>query len=339
MDPTRRSMVASGGAALAMAATTPHAFARWERSERYPDPSVEVLDPSFGKYRLFNAAVERLATGMRWSEGPVWIGDGRYVLWSDIPNNRIMKWDEETGRVSEFRKPSNYANGNTRDRQGRLVTCEHGGRRVVRTEYDGTITVILDRFEGKPLNSPNDVVVKSDGAIWFTDPPFGIGGHYEGHQATPELPMNVYRVDGSGNATVVAPNLRGPNGLGFSPDESKLYIVESRATPNRTILVYDVTDGGTKLANGRTFIDAGPGTPDGFRVDVDGNLWCGWGMGTEELDGVVVYSPAGKLIGRIRLPERCANVCFGGLKRNRLFMAASQSIYSLYVGTQGAPGG
>jgi gluconolactonase len=339
MDPTRRTMVATGSAALAMAAASPPAFGRWERSERYPDPSVEVLDPSFAKYRLFNAAVERLATGCRWSEGPVWIGDGRYVLWSDIPNNRIMKWDEETGRVSEFRKPSNYANGNTRDRQGRLVTCEHGGRRVVRTEYDGTITVILDKFEGKPLNSPNDVVVKSDGSIWFTDPPFGIGGNYEGHQATPELPMNVYRVDGSGNATVVAPNLRGPNGLAFSPDESKLYIVESRATPNRTILVYDVTDGGTKLANGRTFIDAGPGTPDGFRVDVDGNLWCGWGMGSEELDGVVVYSPAAKLIGRIKLPERCANVCFGGLKRNRLFMAASQSLYSLYVGTQGAPGG
>jgi gluconolactonase len=333
MDPTRRTMVATGSAALAIAAASPHAFGR------YPDPAVEVLDPSFAKYRLFNAAVERLATGMRWSEGPVWFGDGRCVLWSDIPNNRIVRWDEETGRVSEFRRPSNYANGNTRDRQGRLVTCEHGGRRVVRTEYDGTVTVILDKFEGKPLNSPNDVVVKSDGSIWFTDPPFGIGGHYEGHQATPELPMNVYRVEANGRATVVAPDLRGPNGLAFSPDESKLYIVESRATPNRTILVYDVTDGGTKLANGRTFIDAGPGTPDGFRVDVDGNLWCGWGMGSEELDGVVVYSPAGKLIGRIRLPERCANVCFGGLKRNRLFMAASQSLYSLYVGTQGAPGG
>jgi gluconolactonase len=332
-------MVATGSAALAMAAATPHALGRWEKTERYPDPAVEVLDPSFAKYRLFNAAVERLATGMRWSEGPVWIGDGRCVLWSDIPNNRIMRWDEETGRVSEFRKPSNYANGNTRDRQGRLVTCEHGGRRVVRTEYDGSITVILDKFDGKPLNSPNDVVVKSDGSVWFTDPPFGIGGNYEGHQATPELPMNVYRVDAGGQATVVAPNLRGPNGLAFSPDESKLYIVESRATPNRTILVYDVTDGGTRLANGRTFIDAGPGTPDGFRVDVDGNLWCGWGMGSEELDGVVVYSPAGTLIGRIKLPERCANVCFGGAKRNRLFMAASQSLYSLYVGTQGAPGG
>jgi gluconolactonase len=339
MDPSRRAMVATGSAALAMAAASPAAFGRWQPTERYPDPAVEVLDPSFTKYRLFNAAVERLATGMRWSEGPVWFGDGRYVLWSDIPNNRIMRWDEATGRVSEFRNPSNNANGNTRDRQGRLVTCEHGGRRVVRTEYDGSITVILDKFDGKPLNSPNDVVVKSDNSIWFTDPPFGIGGNYEGHQAEPQLPMNVYRVDANGQASVVAPNLRGPNGLAFSPDESKLYIVESRATPNRTILVYDVTDNGTKLANGRVFIDAGPGTPDGFRVDVDGNLWCGWGMGSEELDGVVVYSPAGKLIGRIKLPERCANVCFGGAKRNRLFMAASQSLYSLYVGTQGAPGG
>jgi gluconolactonase len=339
MDPTRRTMVATGGAALAVAAATSSAFGRWQPTERYPDPAVEVLDPSFAKYRLFNAAVERLATGMRWSEGPVWFGDGRYLLWSDIPNNRIMRWDEATGEASEFRKPSNYANGNTRDRQGRLVTCEHGGRRVVRTEYDGSITVILDKFDGKPLNSPNDVVVKSDGSIWFTDPPFGIGGNYEGHQANPELPMNVYRVDAAGQASVVVPNLRGPNGLAFSPDESKLYIVESRATPNRTILVFDVTDNGTKLANGRVFIDAGPGTPDGFRVDVDGNLWCGWGMGSEELDGVVVYSPAAKLIGRIKLPERCANVCFGGLKRNRLFMAASQSLYALYVGTQGAPGG
>ena len=277
---------------------------------------------------------------MRWSEGPVWIGDGRYLLWSDIPNNRIMKWEEETGRVSVFRKPSNFGNGNTRDRQGRLITCEHGGRRVIRTEYDGTIKVILDRFDGKPLNSPNDVVVKSDDSIWFTDPPFGIGGNYEGDPATPELPRNVYRVDASGRASVVAADVRGPNGLGFSPDESKLYLVESRATPNRLIVAYDVTDGGTKLANRRVLIDAGPaGTPDGFRCDVDGNLWCGWGMGTSELDGVMVFSPEGKPIGRIRLPERCANVCFGGTKRNRLFMAASQSVYAVYVGTQGARGG
>jgi gluconolactonase len=339
MQISRRDMLRAGAAAAAATTLATESFGGWEPSEAYPDPAIKILDPSFAKYRINNAGVERLATGMRWSEGPVWFGDGRYVLWSDIPNNRILRWDEETGRTSEFRRPSNYANGNTRDRQGRLITCEHGGRRVVRTEYDGSITVILDKFEGKPLNSPNDVVVKSDGSIWFTDPPFGIGGNYEGNPATPELPMNVYRVDASGQATVVAPNLRGPNGLAFSPDETKLYIVESRATPNRVILVYDVVDGGTKLANGRTFIDAGPGTPDGFRVDVDGNLWCGWGMGSEELDGVVVYSPAGKLIGRIKLPERCANVCFGGLKRNRLFMAASQSLYALYVGTQGAPGG
>ena len=311
----------------------------WRPGGRYPDPAVEVLDPSFAKYRIFSAAVERLATGTRWGEGPVWFGDGRFLLWSDIPNDRILKWEEETGAVSVFRRPSNYANGNTRDRQGRLITCEHGGRRVTRTEYDGSITVVLDRHDGKPLNSPNDVVVKSDGSIWFTDPPFGILGNYEGSVATPELPQNVYRVDGvTGRATVVAGDLRGPNGLAFSPDESKLYIVESRATPNRLILVYDVIDC-ERLGNGRVFVDAGPRTPDGFRCDVDGNLWCGWGMGTPELDGVVVFSPRGQLIGRIRLPERCANLCFGGRKRNRLFMAASRSLYSLYVNTQGVAGG
>ena len=311
----------------------------WEPSTRYPDPAVEILDPSFAKVRIFSAAVERLAVGFRWAEGPVWIGDARCVLWSDIPNDRIMRWDEETGAVSAFRKPSNYANGNTRDRQGRLVTCEHGGRRVTRTEYDGSLTVILDRFDGKRLNSPNDVVVKSDGSIWFTDPPFGIAGHYEGALATPELPQCVYRVDADGRATALVSDAPGPNGLAFSPDEKLLYLVESRATPNRLIVAYDVVDGGAKLANRRVVIDAGPGTPDGFRVDVEGNLWCGWGMGREELDGVMIFNPAGKPIGRIRLPERCANVCFGGRARNRLFMAASQSLYAVYVNTQGAPGG
>ncbi|HEX4327641.1 MAG TPA: SMP-30/gluconolactonase/LRE family protein [Burkholderiales bacterium] len=310
----------------------------WQPATRYPDPSIEVLDPSFAQYRVFSAAVERLATGFRWCEGPVWVGDGRYLLWSDIPNDRIMKWEEETGAVSEFRKPSNFANGNTRDRQGRLITCEHGGRRVVRTEYDGTITVLADSWQGKPLNSPNDVVVKSDGSVWFTDPPFGILGNYEGYKATPESPQNVYRIDPASGALSVVAEVRGPNGLAFSPDEKILYLVESRATPNRLILAYDV-EGGKTLANQRVFIDAGPGTPDGFRLDVDGNLWCGWGMGSDELDGVVIYNSAGKLIGRIRLPERCANLCFGGRKRGRLFMAASQSIYALYVNTQGAPGG
>jgi gluconolactonase len=311
----------------------------WQPSECYPDPAVEVIDPSFARYRLFHAAVERLATGCRWSEGPVWFGDGRCLVWSDIPNNRMLRWDEETGAVSAFRKPSNFANGNTRDRHGRLITCEHGGRRVVRTEYDGSVTVLADRFEGKRLNSPNDVVVKSDDSVWFTDPPFGIGGNYEGSPAEPELPQNVYRVDGvSGELSVVASDVKGPNGLAFSPDESALYLVESRAVPNRLIVAYDVVDG-RRLANRRVLIDAGPGTPDGFRCDVDGNLWCGWGLGSDELDGVMIYNPKGTLIGRIRLPERCANVCFGGLKRNRLFMAASQSLYALYVNTQGAPGG
>ena len=312
----------------------------WEPSLRYPDPAIHIIDPRFAKYRLASASIERLASGFRWCEGPVWFGDGRYLLWSDIPNDRIMKWEEETGAVSVFRKPSNFANGNTRDRQGRLVTCEHGGRRVTRTEYDGSITVLAESFKGKPLNSPNDIVVKSDGSIWFTDPLFGIAGYYEGHPATPELPQNVYRIDGqTGQIAVVAEDIDGPNGLSFSPDESKLYLVRSRAQPNRLIDVYDVRADGSGLANGRTLIDCGPGTSDGFRCDIDGNLWCGWGMGHEDLDGVVVFAPDGTLIGRIALPERCANLCFGGANRNRLFMASSHSIYSLYVNTQGAIGG
>jgi len=300
----------------------------WEPAASYPDPAVRTLDPRFDDIKPpFNAAVERLATGFRWAEGPVWFGDGRYLLWSDIPNNRIMRWDEETGAASVFRKPSNHANGNTRDRQGRLVTCEHEGRRVTRTEYDGSITVILDRFDGKRLNSPNDVVVKSDDSIWFTDPPFGILGNYEGEKAPPEL----------GIATVMAGDVNGPNGLCFSPDETKLYVVESRARP-RLIRVFDVVEDGTKLAHGRVFINAGEGTPDGFRCDIDGNLWCGWGM-TPGLNGVAIFAPDATMIGHIALPERSANLCFGGRKRNRLFMAASQSIYSVFVETQGVVGG
>jgi gluconolactonase len=313
----------------------------WTPSERYPDPAIEILDPRFARYRLPLSAIERLYTGTRWGEGPVWFGDGRCLLWSDIPNNRILRWDEETGGVSAFRRPSNFANGNTRDRGGRLVTCEHGGRRVIRTEIDGAITVLADSYGGKRLNSPNDVVVKSDGSIWFTDPAFGIAGFYEGEKAEPELPTNVYRVDGAtGEVTAVATDIAGPNGLAFSPDERILYLVESRAEPTRLITAWDVSADGTRIGKRRVLIDAGPGgTPDGFRVDVDGNLWCGWGMGTDALDGVMVFDPAGAPIGRIRLPERCANLCFGGRHRNRLFMAASQSLYALYVNTQGCPGG
>jgi gluconolactonase len=336
MGSTRREFLAVGTAVAAASVALP-VFADWEPSPRYPDPRVRALDPSFARYRLPLAKVERLGTGFRWCEGPVWFGDGRFLLWSDIPNNRMMKWDEETWAISVFRKPSNNANGNTRDRQGRLVTCEHDARRVTRTEHDGTITVIADAYDGKPLNSPNDVVCKSDGSIWFTDPPFGVLGYYEGHVAKPELPTNVYRVDSEGRLAVVAGDVQRPNGLAFSPDETVLYIVEAGVSP-RVVRAYEVTDGGRKLGASRKLIDAGPGTPDGLRVDVDGNLWMGWGMGEDGLDGVSVFDSSGKPIGRIDLPERCANLCFGGLRRNRLFLCGSTSIYSLYVNTQGVAG-
>src|SRR3954463_10605493 len=339
MDSTRRGMMTAAGAAAAVAARAPKAFAKWEASERYPDPSVQVLDPAFNKYRLLLASVEQLYTGARWSEGPVYMGDWRCVLWSDIPNNRILRWDEATGRTSVHRQPSNNSNGLTRDRQGRLISCEHDTRRVTRTEYDGGITVLADKFDGKPLNSPNDIVVKSDDSVWFTDPPFGILGNYEGHVATPELPTNVYRLDKSGQLTVATGEVNRPNGIAFSPDESKLYVVEAGVTP-RVIVVFDVTDNGTRLANKRPFITAEPGgTPDGYRVDVDGNLWCGWGMGNAQQDGVKVFDNTGKPIGFIALPERSANLCFGGPKRNRLFMAAGPTRYALYVNTQGVKGG
>jgi gluconolactonase len=305
----------------------------WQPSPRYPDPAIVSIDPSFDKYRLSLARVERLATGMRWSEGPVWLGDTRALVWSDVPGDCMYAWSEGTGVTSIFRKPSNHSNGNTRDRQGRIVTCEHLTRRVTRTEHDGRITVLAESFQGKRLNSPNDVVVSSDNSVWFTDPSFGIAGFYEGEKAVPQLPTNVYRIDADGSISVAAEGINQPNGLAFSPDESILYIVESRTSP-RTILAYDVV-GAAQLTGRRIAIDAGPGTPDGFRVDVDGNLWCGWGMGATGLDGVHIFNPQGKLIGRIDLPERCANLCFGGVHRNRLFMAASTSLYSLYVNTQG----
>ncbi len=311
----------------------------WTPTTHYPDPAVQSLTTAFDSLRLVSAAVERLATGFRWSEGPVWFGDARCLLWSDIPNDRILRWDEETGAVSVYRKPSNNANGLTRDRQGRLVSCEHLGRRVTRTEYDGTITVLADRYDGKRLNAPNDVVVKSDGSIWFSDPPFGLRGDYEGQPAEQELPTNLYRFDPrDGRLQMMADDIDGPNGLAFSPDESKLYVVESLAQP-RNLLRYDVSDDGTRISGRQSFGDCGAGTPDGLRVDIHGNLWCGWGMGDPALDGVLVLDPGGEPIGRIALPERCANLCFGGKRRNRLFMAASQSIYALYVNTRGCPGG
>jgi gluconolactonase len=303
---------------------------------RYPDARIEVLDKRFR--RQANAAIERIATGFRWAEGPVYFRDGGYLLWSDIPNNRILRWLEEDGHVSVFRSPSNHSNGNTRDPEGRLVTCEHDLRRVTRTELDGRITVLADAFEGKRLNAPNDVVVASDGAIWFTDPGYGIDGEYEGHKDAFELSTNVYRLDpGSGLLAVVADDFVRPNGLAFSPDERVLYVVDSGITHGGPAHIrrFEVEEG--RLRNGRVFAeDFSPGFTDGVRTDVAGNLWCSMGWADPAEDGVRCYAPGGELVGKIHLPEACANLCFGGRKRNRLFMAASTSIYSLYVDVQGA---
>jgi gluconolactonase len=321
-------------AGTAPAVFTPHT--------RYPDPAVEVLHDSFLALRLYSATVERLATGLRWAEGPQWFGDGRFLLFSDIPNNRILRWDECSGATSVFRQPSNNANGLARDRQGRLLACEHVTRRITRTEYDGSITVLADRWQGKRLNSPNDIVCARDGSIWFTDPLFGIAGWWEGEPAASETPWAVYRIDtASGALQRVIDDLAAPNGLAFSPDERILYVVESRATPHRRIWQYDVDVATGQVSNKRLFADAqGPGAYDGMAVDVQGNVWCGFGSNSgaeaEALDGVRVYDASGRAIGHIHLPERCANLCFGGRHRNRLFMAASHSLYALFVNTQGA---
>ena len=302
---------------------------------RYPDPSVEVIDSRFAQYKIGNAVIERLWTGSRWAEGPVWFGDGGYLLWSDIPNNQILKWQEATGLVSVYRKPSNYTNGHTRDRQGRLVSCEHGTRRVTRTEYDGTITVLIDNFEGKRFNAPNDAAVHPDGHIWFTDPGYGILSHYEGHKAEFELPTSVYRLNpDTGEAVSVTDEIERPNGICFSPDYTKLYVADTGSPKN--IIVHDVVNG-ERLDNKQVFVDMTPGIADGLRCDTDGNLWAGAGWVGDGYDGVHIFAPDGTLIGKIHLPEICANICFGGVKRNRLFMTGSQSLYSVYVNAQGVP--
>jgi len=298
---------------------------------QYPDPDIVVLDERFRKYIVNNTSIKRLYTGTLWAEGPAWNGVGRYLVWSDIPNNRQMRWVEEDGHVSEFRNNSGYSNGNTFDYEGRELSCEHGGRRVVRYEYDGSVTVIADTYLAKRLNSPNDIVVHPDGSIWFTDPPFGIRGNYEGFKAPSEVKPAAYRVDKSGQLDMITDEMAGPNGVCFSHDYKKVYIAD---TVGREVRVYDID--GKRVRNGKRFVvldipgTGEPSAADGMRVDTDGNLWCG------ARPGVQIVTPNGERIGFIRLPETCANISFGGQKRNRLFMAASSSLYTVYVETQGA---
>jgi gluconolactonase len=307
-------------------------FSRLE-AVQYPDPDIIALSPAFRRYIVGNTTIKRLHIGTLWAEGPAWNGNGQYLVWSDIPNNVQMRWINEDSRVTTFRNPSGYSNGNTFDYEGRQLSCEHGGRRVARYERDGTVTTIADKFQGKKLNSPNDIVVSPDGGIWFTDPFYGIRGNYEGFKGEQESKEAVYRVDGkSGQIAKVTDEVGQPNGLCFSPDYKKLYVADTGMP--RDIKVWDV-DGQT-LRNGKRLgqLDIpGTSTPsaaDGIRCDTDGNIWAG------ARPGVQVIAPTGERIGMIRLPETCANVCFGGPRRNRLFMTASQSLYAVYVETTGA---
>ncbi len=295
----------------------------------------EVIDGRFRNLLTGHGRVERLWTGSRWAEGPAWFGAGRYLVFSDIPNNQMMRYDDCDGHMSTFRQPSNNSNGNTTDPQGRLVTCEHLTRRVTRTEYDGSIIVLADRFKGKRFNSPNDVVVKSDGSIWFSDPSYGIMTDYEGIKAPMELDRcDVYRIDGqTGDITIVADDFMKPNGIAFSPDESMLYIADTGLSHNpdgpKHIRGFKLNGDGKTLGASKVFAECTVGMFDGFRVDKQGRIWSSAG------DGVHCYDPDGDLIGKIKLPEICANVCFGGPLRNRLFMCGTTSLYSTYLAVNG----
>lgn len=372
----RRGFLAAAAGSIAAAALgqepTKRDYGPHAQPTRYPEPDVVVLDKRFAKYKIGNTPILRLHTGMLWAEGPAWNGVGKYLVWSDIPNNVQLRWVNDDGHVSVMRNPAGNSNGNTFDWEGRQISFEHGNRRVVRYEHNGTATVLADKFGGKPLNAPNDGAVHPDGGIWFTDPGYGSLMNYEGNKASGDSPQPyqkeaVYRIDPkTAKVEKVTDEMFKPNGLCFSPDYKKVYIAETGAShyenAPKNIIVYDVIDG-TKLGKGREFASmkwdmdrrtpeekerdnpsvreqkqkmAPAGFADGMRCDVDGNLWVGAGWVGPGYDGVHILAPDGTRIGQILLPEICGNLCFGGPKRNRLFMTASQSLYAVYVETQGA---
>jgi gluconolactonase len=347
----RRSFLATAAAACATlgAAAQTRDYGPNAPPVRYPEPDVIVLDKRFAKYKIGNTPIQRLYTGCLWAEGTAWCGQGRYLVWSDIPNDRQLRWLDEDGHVSVFRKPAGNSNGNTFDWEGRQISFEHGNRRVVRYEHNGKVTVLADRYQGKPFNAPNDGAVHPDGGIWFTDPGYGILLNYEGNKADLEIKEAVYRIDPRTlKIEKMTDEIFKPNGLCFSPDYRKVYIADTGAShyPDapRNIKVWDVVEDGKKLANGREFASMKmtlngkevAGFADGMRCDTDGNLWSSAGWVGEGYDGVHIFAPDGTRIGQILLPEICGNLCFGGVKRNRLFMAGSQSLYAVYVEAQGA---
>lgn len=346
MDVSRRTILQAGAGLVAGAMKSVAQQRDWSGSTpiRYPDPDIVTLEKRFKKYAIGNTPIQRLHTGALWAEGPAWNVVGEYLLWSDIPNDRQLRWLADDGHVSTIRKPAGYSNGNTFDFQGRQLACEHGNRRVVRYEHDGSVTVLADRYNGKPLNAPNDVVVHPDGDIWFTDPGYGSLMNYEGHKGNLEIKEAVYRIDASsGKLTMVTDEVRKPNGLCFSPDYKLLYVADTGAThyddAPRDVRVFDVN--GKTLTKGRRFVSmeisgVGAGLADGIRADTDGNIWIGAGWVGPNYDGVHIVAPDGQRIGMIRLPEICSNLCFGGRKRNRLFMTAGQSLYTVYVEARGA---